>query len=174
MKNKKLSSIFVLSIISHGAHASSIWSRGVPETLSQENIARIEYAMSLARPHCPHNGEAIPDCSGIVFNGTVYYFGQMSQKREIVTALTGQSDDLGQDVIKNSIITRKDFDNPEVTQQENEGFPFYFLKFREGHPPLKLSSSAFVIIIKEQGKALGLSDEEILAKINSFRTPQTN
>jgi hypothetical protein len=167
MKNIKLSSIFVLLLSSHGAHANSPWLEGIPQKLSPEAIKRISQGMSLSRPNCPVNGKSMPDRSGVLFDGKIFYFHNVLTKRTVVKALTGQSDNLDIDVIKNLIIPREDFDGLKVTVLNNgESFERYQLKIKEEGPALELSRPVFIIVLKELGKAFGLSDEEILKKIN--------
>jgi hypothetical protein len=124
--------------------------------------------MSIPRTSCPFNGQPTPlPPTDILFNGETFYFRDIFTKRAIIEALTGQSEDFGIDVIRHLIITRGDFFNTEVTFPANDApSGKYLLKIREGSPALELSRLALIVLLKELGEALGLSNEEILEKIN--------
>ncbi|MDR0741028.1 MAG: hypothetical protein LBF34_04955 [Puniceicoccales bacterium] len=168
MKNIKLSSIFVLSVTSYGVHASFFWFADDLGSLSKKDIERVSFGMSIPRPLCPFNGQPTPLAStNILFNWKTFYFHDTLTKRAVIEALTGQYENLDIDVIQHLAITRGDFDNLEVTLLDNdEPLKRYLLKIREGKSALELSRSALIVLLRELGEALGLSDEEILEKIN--------
>jgi hypothetical protein len=165
----KLSSIFVLLLTSHSAHASSFGFEEDPEPVSLKDVERIFLAMSIPPSHCRPNGRSISsDLWGVLFNGEMIYF-RGTEKRTIVQALTGQSNDLSVDVIQQLVLTQEDFDNLAVTLVDNgKPLPKYRLAFGKGNPALELSSSELVLVVHKLGKAFGLSEEEILEKINSL------
>jgi hypothetical protein len=167
MKNIKSPSMFVLLAVPYGVHASFFWSVDSPEVL-QEDIEKTSLRMSIPRPARPFNGQPMPNRNGVLFNGQNIYFNSMASKRAVIEALTGQGDNLDIDVIQHSVITREDFDNLGVTvKKTNELFRTYLLSFGKGRSVLEVSLPEFIVILNEQGKAFGLSDEEILEKINS-------
>jgi hypothetical protein len=66
MKNMKLSSIFVLLLGSHGAHAGSVWFGDISGALPLKDIGSASLGMSIPRPSRPFDGEpALQDSTGI-------------------------------------------------------------------------------------------------------------
>ncbi|MDR2371938.1 MAG: hypothetical protein LBD60_02200 [Puniceicoccales bacterium] len=91
----------------------------------------------------------------------------MNTKRAIVEALTVQYENLDIDVIQHLAITREDFDNLDALDYDKPSGK-YLLKIKEGRPTLELLRFALIILLRELGEALRVSDEEILEKINSL------
>jgi hypothetical protein len=96
-----------------------------------------------------------------------FAFGDITQKRAFVKTLTGQSDDLDVDVVRQSTVTRETFDSWKVTIEESNKSPeSYQLLTQEGKPPLKLTRTELIVLMYRLGKALGLSKKEISRKLN--------